>query len=215
MRAQYRRAPSKGLPPRCAFVAVASGYFEITATSVAPQLEQDLTAAIRFQGLFERFLELVERVYMLHCGGERSISHEVSQFLVNLLDLRARRVAYPIDDPESVETKTTVDELLWRHSRELPTLHAIDNNRAARFKRFGQLSDGCSTHRIEDEAEFLPAESLLNVLVQVVALQDYAVTSPLPHLSGSFFPPDDIQRLDSCSFASAMMYCPMAALAAV
>jgi hypothetical protein len=32
-------------------------------------------------------------------------------------------------------------------------------------------------------------------------LEDYAVTSPLPHLFGSFFPPDDIQRLDSCEYA--------------
>src|SRR6202022_3091403 len=31
-----------------------------------------------------------------------------------------------------------------------------------------------------------------------VALEDYAVTSPLPDLFGSFFPPDNIQRLDSC-----------------
>jgi hypothetical protein len=63
----------------------------------SPKLEQDLTVAIRFQGLLERFLELVEPVHMLHCGGERSISYEVSELLVNLLDLCARRVAYPID----------------------------------------------------------------------------------------------------------------------
>src|SRR5260221_6770945 len=69
------------------------------------ELEQDLSAAIRFQGLLERFLELVERVHALHCGGERSISYEVSQLLVNLLDLCAGRVAYPIDEPESMEAK--------------------------------------------------------------------------------------------------------------
>src|SRR6202521_1679090 len=135
---------------------------------------------------------------MLHCGGERSISYEVSQLLVNLLDLCARRVAYPIDEPESVEAKTTVDELCGGHSWEPPTLHGVDDNRAARFKRFSQLAHGSSTQHIEDEAEFLTVESLLNILVQVVALEDYAVPSPLPHLFGSFFPPDDIQRLDSC-----------------
>jgi hypothetical protein len=37
--------------------------------------------------LLERFLELVEGVHMLHCGGERSISYEVSQLLINLFDL--------------------------------------------------------------------------------------------------------------------------------
>jgi hypothetical protein len=37
--------------------------------------------------LLERFLELVERVDMLHCGGERSVSYKVAQLLVNLLDL--------------------------------------------------------------------------------------------------------------------------------
>ena len=42
------------------------------------KLEQDLAAAIRFQGLLERFLKLVERVYTLHCGGERSIGYQVS-----------------------------------------------------------------------------------------------------------------------------------------
>src|SRR5271154_1315316 len=52
----------------------------------SPQPEQDLAAAIRFQRLLERFLELVKGVDMLHCGGERSISYEVSQLLVNLLD---------------------------------------------------------------------------------------------------------------------------------
>src|SRR5438132_11191400 len=51
---------------------------------------------------------------MLHCGGERSISYQVSQLLVNLLDLYAGRVAYPIDEPESVEAKTTVDEVSGR-----------------------------------------------------------------------------------------------------
>jgi len=39
--------------------------------------------------LLERFLELVERVHMLDCSGERSISDEVSQLLVNLFDLCA------------------------------------------------------------------------------------------------------------------------------
>src|SRR6266576_614081 len=45
----------------------------------SPKLEQDLATAIRLQGLLERFLELVEPVYMLYCGEERSISFEVSQ----------------------------------------------------------------------------------------------------------------------------------------
>ena len=95
---------------------------------------------------------------MLHCGGERSISYEVSELLVYLFDLCARRVAYPIDEPESVEAKTTVDELFGRHNWELPTLKAVHDNRAARFKRFNQLAHRRSTHRIEDEAKFLPVE---------------------------------------------------------
>jgi hypothetical protein len=140
----------------------------------------------------ESFLELVERVDTLHSGGERSISYEVAQLLVNIFDLCAGSVAYPIDEPESVKAKATVDEVSGRDGWELPTLKGVDNNRAARFKRFGQLAHRSSTHHIEDEAEFLPAESILNVSVQVVALEDYAVTAPLPHLFGSFFPPDDI-----------------------
>jgi hypothetical protein len=73
--------------------------------SVGAKFEQDLSAAIRFRGLLERFLELVERVHMLHCGGERFIGYEVAQLLVNLLDLCAGRAAYPIAEPESVEAK--------------------------------------------------------------------------------------------------------------
>src|SRR5436190_3191832 len=144
---------------------LALSLFRQPALSCSTELEQDLATAIRFQGLSESFLELIERVHMLHCGGERSIRYEVSQLLVNLLDLRARCVAYPIDEPESVEAKTTVDELSRRDGGELPTLKGVDHNRAARFKRFGQLAHRSSTHHIEDEAEFLPAESLLNVLV--------------------------------------------------
>src|SRR5439155_20220978 len=47
--------------------------------SVGAKFEQDLAAAIRFQRLLERFLELLERVDKLHCGRERSISYEVAQ----------------------------------------------------------------------------------------------------------------------------------------
>jgi hypothetical protein len=71
--------------------------------------------------LLERFLELLQRVDTLHCGGQRSVSYEVAQLLVNLLDLCARRVAYPIDEPESVKAKTMVDEIFGRYGRELPT----------------------------------------------------------------------------------------------
>ena len=59
--------------------------------------------------MLERLLELLERIHMLDCGGERSISYEVAQLLVNLLDFCAWRVAYPIDEPESVQAKTTVN----------------------------------------------------------------------------------------------------------
>jgi hypothetical protein len=38
---------------------------------VGAKLEHDLAAAIRFQRLLERFLELVERIDPLHRGGER------------------------------------------------------------------------------------------------------------------------------------------------
>jgi hypothetical protein len=64
--------------------------------------------------LLERFLELLERVNTLHCGGERSIGYEVAQPLVSLLDLCAGRIAYPVAQPESVEAKTTVDEVSRR-----------------------------------------------------------------------------------------------------
>jgi hypothetical protein len=93
-----------------------------TRLSIGAKLEQDLSAAIRFQRVLERFLELLERVDMLHRGGKRSISYEVAQLLVNLLALCAGRVAYPIDEPESVQAKTTVDEVSGRECWKLPTL---------------------------------------------------------------------------------------------
>src|SRR5882724_6108212 len=92
---------------------------------------------------------------MLHCGGERSISYEVAKLLVDLLDLCSGRVAYPIDEPESVEAKTTIDKVFGRDGWELPTLHGVDDDRAASLERLGQLSHGGSTHRIEDETKRL------------------------------------------------------------
>src|SRR6266403_1402046 len=119
---------------------------------------------MRFQRLLKRFLELVERVHLLHCGGERSISYEVAQPLVHLLDLCAGRIAYPIAEPESVEAETAEDEVSGRDGRELPTLHAVDDNRAAGFERLGHLIHGSAAHRIEDEAQSLSVEGLLNLL---------------------------------------------------
>src|SRR5262249_8499028 len=127
-------------------------------------LEQDLAAAIRLQRLLERFLEPFERVDLLHCGGERSISYEVAQPLVSLQDLCAGRAAYPIAEPESVEAQATEDEV-EREDRELLTLNAVDDNRAASVERLGQLAHRNSAHGIEDKAQFLPVESLLNILV--------------------------------------------------
>src|ERR1700752_3394886 len=65
--------------------------------SVDAKLEQDLAAAVRLQRLLDRLLELLERIRMLHCGRERSIRYEVSQLLIDLVDLRAGRIANPID----------------------------------------------------------------------------------------------------------------------
>src|SRR6185295_4101965 len=113
----------------------------------------------------ECFLELVERVHVLHCGGERSISYELAQLLVNLLDLCAGCVAYPVDEPKSVKAKTTVDQVSGRDGWELPTLYGEAHNRAASPERLGQLSHGSSPDSIDDETQFLPIESLLNILV--------------------------------------------------
>src|SRR6266853_3573899 len=168
------------------------------ACRLGTKFEQNLSAAIRFQRLLERFLELLERVDLLHCGGERSISYEVAQLLVNLLDLCARRVAYPIDEPESMQAKTTVDKVFGRKGREMPALKGVNNNRAAGLERLGQFPDGSSAHHIEDETKRLLVESPLDVLLQVVALVDYTVASKLADLFGGVFPADDVQRFDSC-----------------
>src|SRR5438874_2918352 len=129
------------------------------------KLEQDLAAAMRSQRSCERFFELLERVDMLHCGVERSISYEVAQLLVNLLDLCPGRVAYPIHEPESVEAEITIDQVFGRDRRELPAQNGVDDSRAASLERPGQLAHRSSAYVIEDEAQFLPVQSLLNILV--------------------------------------------------
>ena len=132
--------------------------------------------------MLERFLELLERIHVLDCGGERSISYQVAQFLVNLLDFCAGCVAYPIDEPESMQTKTTVDKVFGGNGREMPALKGVNNNRAAVLEHPGQFPDGSSAYRIEDETKLLPVESLLDVLLQVVALVDYTIASKLADL---------------------------------
>src|SRR3989441_3420326 len=162
------------------------------------KFEQYFSVSTRSQRMLERFLELLERIHMLDCGGERSISYQVAQLLVNLLDFCAGCVAYPIDEPESVQAKTTVDKVFGGNDREMPALQGINNNRAAGLERLGQFPDGSSAHRIEDKTKPLPVESPLDVLLQVVALVDYTVASKLADLFGSLFPADDVRRFDSC-----------------
>src|SRR5258708_14523654 len=86
-----------------------------------------------------------------------------------------------------------------RDGRELPALSGIADDRTADFERFGQLAHRRTAHHIEDEAKFLPAESLLDIFVQVVALENDAVASRLPNLFGGFFPASGIQRFASSS----------------
>src|SRR6266849_6843619 len=55
------------------------------------KFEQYFSGSTRSQRMRERFLELLERIHVLDCGGERSISYEVAQFLVSLPDFCAGR----------------------------------------------------------------------------------------------------------------------------
>src|SRR5690349_23313311 len=148
--------------------------------------------------MLERFLELLEWIDLLDFSGERSVCYQGAQFLVNLLDFCAGRVAYPIDEPESMQAKTTVDKVFGRKGREMAALKSVNNNRAASLERLGQFPDRSSAHRIENETKLLPVESPLDVLLQVVSLVDYTVASGLTDLFGGLFPPDDVQRFDSC-----------------
>src|SRR5258705_12641098 len=100
--------------------------------------------------MLERFLELLDRIHMLNCGRERSISYEVAQLPVNLLDLCAGCVAYPIDEPESVQAEITIDQVFGRDRRELPTQNGVGDDRAASLERLGQFAHGYSTHGIEN-----------------------------------------------------------------
>ena len=161
------------------------------------KLEQGLSTSIRFQRMLECCLELVERVDLLHFGGERSISYQVAQLLVDLLNLCAGCVAHPIDEPESVKVKTKEDEVLGREGWDLPTVHGVGDNRAAPLERLAQLAHGASVQCVKDPAKFFPMESLLDVLGQVVALEDDAVTSQTPYLLCGLFSTDDIQCFDS------------------
>src|SRR6266849_4613976 len=115
------------------------------------KFEEYFSVSTRSQRMLERFLELLERIHVLDCGGEQSISYEVAQLLVNLLDFRAGCVAYPIDEPESVQAKTTVNKVFGGNGRKMSALQGVNNNRAAGLERLGQFPDGSSAHRVEDE----------------------------------------------------------------
>src|SRR6266404_9467483 len=162
------------------------------------KFEQYFSVSTRSQRMLEPLLELLERIHLLDRGGERSISYQGAQFLVSLADFCAGGVAYPIDEPESMQTKTAVDKVFGGNGREMPALQGVNNNRAAGLERLGQFPDGSSAHRIEDKTKPLPVESPLDVLLQVDALVDYTVASKLADLFGSLFPADDVQRFDSC-----------------
>src|SRR6266481_5798034 len=86
------------------------------------KFEQYFSISTRSQRMLERFLELLEWIDLLDFGGERSVSYQGTQFLVNLLDFCAGRVAYPIDEPESMQAKTTVDKVFGRKGWEMPAL---------------------------------------------------------------------------------------------
>src|SRR5439155_4246267 len=86
-----------------------------------------------------------------------------------------------------MQTKTTVDKVFGRKGREMPALKGVNNNRAAVLERLGQFPDGSSAYRIEDETKLLPVESLLDILLQVVALVDYTIASKLADLLDGLF----------------------------
>ena len=53
------------------------------------KFEQYFSVSTRSQRVLESLLELLERIHMLDCGGERSISYQGAQFLVSLPDFCA------------------------------------------------------------------------------------------------------------------------------
>src|SRR5438132_13378517 len=101
---------------------------------------------------------------MVHRGRERTISYEAAQLLVNLLDLCAGRVAYPIDEPESVEAEVTIDAVFGRDRRELPAQNGVDDSRAASLERLGHLAHRSSAYGIEDAPRPVRVASVLNIL---------------------------------------------------
>src|SRR5271163_374182 len=160
--------------------------------------------------MLECCLEPVERVDLLHFGGEGSISYQVAQLLVELLNLCAWCVAHPIAEPESVKAETKVDEVLRREGRDLPTVDGVDDNRAAPLERLAQLAHGASAECVKDQAKFFPMKGLLDILGQVVALEDDAVTPQTPYLLCGLFSTDDIQCFDSrelCDLDDVLSHC--------
>src|SRR5271168_1097497 len=99
--------------------------------------------------MLECCFELVERVDLLHLGGEGSISYQVAQLLVDLLNLCAGCVAHPITEPESVKAKTMEDEVLGREGWDLPAVDGVDDNRAAPLERLAQLAHGASAECVK------------------------------------------------------------------
>jgi hypothetical protein len=114
-----------------------------------------------------------------------------------------------------VKAKTKEDEVLGREGWDLPTDHGIDDNRATPLERLAQLAHRASAQCVKDQAEFFPMESLLDILGQVVALENDAVTSQTPYLLCSLFSTDDIQCFDSRELCELEDVLSMAELAAV
>jgi hypothetical protein len=123
---------------------------------------------------------------MLHGGGERSISYEVSQLLVNLLDLCAGRVAYPIDEPESVEAKSAVkrtraltSEQVRNDIQLIAALDPAKDKRTARSRAiltFSALVGAMALARaVSDEAL---SREILKTVAQLLKNADFGKSFP-------------------------------------
>src|ERR1700730_2162629 len=86
---------------------------------------------------------------------QRAIADQTCQLPVHRLNFLARRLAYPVNEPEPMQAKAAIEEVSRGDGRKLPTLHGVADNWAASLERLGERRHNASAYVVENEAELL------------------------------------------------------------
>src|SRR5258708_32623692 len=99
---------------------------------------------------------LADAVRRIAGGVQRAITYQTCQLLIHRLNFLARRLAYPVDEPEPMQAKAAIEEVSRRDGRKLPTLHGVADNWAAILERLGERRHNAYADGVENEGDVLP-----------------------------------------------------------